>query len=74
MSHLTGILDKANAAKIRADRTIEVVNRIENTMLTPVQERDLEPYLDTLNNSPVPSEVEYATIDEALDGIDGVLG
>jgi phage shock protein A len=68
--HLTGILDKANAAIQRGQFAVSVVNQIQTleneNRLTPQIESALEPQLEIVRDATTPTASEYEDLDDAL--------
>jgi hypothetical protein len=68
--HLTGILDKANAAIQRGQFAVSVVNQIQTleneNRLTPQIESALEPHLELIEDATTPTTSEYEDLDDAL--------
>lgn len=75
-THLTVILDKALAAKARAEAAISLVGQVQTleneNRMTPQIEADLEPYLETVGAATVPDAAEYEALDDALESAENI--
>jgi hypothetical protein len=75
-NHLETILGKALAAKAAVEYTIDVVGQIQTleneNRLTPEIEAELLPHVEVVRDTPTPSEIEYAVLNDSLEAAENI--